>query len=102
MEALVAKGNVVARLRMAELEHLEVLLEPYRTGTAGVSPVSAEVQRAVPAAGGQVDGQGYSALGDGPWGVYNTGEIDGHDILALAQELEHDDPSSWALFDMAI
>ncbi|KAF5012215.1 hypothetical protein FDECE_1731 [Fusarium decemcellulare] len=113
-EAMIAKGSVVAGLRTAELEHLETLLGPHRpTDQLPPRPVETDLQstsfgaqsRLGPGDVGSGRRNGRQSppdftLGrDDTRGGFDLFNITADDILALAQEFEHDDPSAWIIFD---
>ncbi|KAF4470862.1 Fungal specific transcription factor domain-containing [Fusarium albosuccineum] len=113
-EAMIAKGNVAAGLRTAELEHLETLLGHHRPPDQILQrPVESDLQRTSFGAQsglssgdlGPSQGNHRQLLNDFTLGRDDTrGDLDlfditADDILALAQEFEHDDPSTWIIFD---
>lgn len=105
-EEMIQKGNVVAKLRRAELEHLEVLLEPYRTHGSGM-PLQPPADMANACESGNIPqpvlGNRSFDLPDeneqnlfrinwsGSDDILDPFETGPDDILALAEQLEHDD-----------
>ncbi|KAJ3520570.1 hypothetical protein NM208_g13653 [Fusarium decemcellulare] len=113
-EAMIAKGSVVAGLRTAELKHLETLLGHYRPrDQMPPRPVEPDLQSTSFGAQSRLSsgdlalsqGNDSHSLHDFTLGRDDTrGDLDvfnitADDILALAQEFEHDDPSTWIIFD---
>lgn len=110
---IIAKGSVVAGLRTVELEHLETLLSHYGSPEQPVRPQDSYLQSSSSSYEGRVNSRdpglsqndnrqsphGFISGRDDRRGDVNIFNITSDDILALAQEFEHDDPSTWVILD---
>ncbi|KAJ5344514.1 hypothetical protein N7452_002518 [Penicillium brevicompactum] len=106
-EEMIRKGNVVAKLRMAELTHLEALLDAQRRQVSMASLQSFSVPRYTsdsastsqllsnPNLGHEAQCENHSNSFEVGWndsdGFLDPFETGSEDILALAEQLEHDD-----------
>lgn len=106
-EEMIRKGNVVAKLRMAELTHLEALLDAQRRQVSMASLQSFPVPRytsdsastsqllSTPNLDHEAQYDNHSNSFEVGWtdsdGFLDPFETGSEDILALAEQLEHDD-----------
>lgn len=105
-EEMTRKGSLMAGLRRAELEHLEALLESHRRLSSALPlqfvsnprsiPESEKAQQpfSVPSTGYDVNGDHEAAPLRIDWnssyGMFDHFSTGPDDILALAEQLEHD------------
>lgn len=105
---MITNGSVVAGIRTAELEHLETLLGHHKRPEQTLPRSAERSLQTTPSSSGDIHrserNNSQSQHGFAPGGDDLRGEVDffnmaTDDILALAQEFEHEDPSTWVIFD---